>query len=293
MDTIGTIELTDDSDMYFVEDTSGETVYALAGDDLVVGNVGDDTLYGGDGEDFLFGTGGDDVLVGGAGMDVLIGGAGHDTLTGGEGADKFQFAFEMTEVTESFAAWLESQSLQTEDWTQAFFASNYTGYLEYLVGKYSLGLDTDGDGKISVGLNQNDPYGTPHIEGMTEEELSSMFSEAEGVMVYTGKKLTERFYSETFSTGDDAGGVTSFDGFDVITDFNAEEDCLEFTGLGTKDQFSFEQFKTFFAVTEIDQDGDGVAEDTAVSLQNGDWGVMLCGVTGLTEEQVYGFTNFM
>lgn len=291
METIGTIELTDDSDMYFVEDPSGETVDALGGDDVVIGNVGDDTLYGGDGDDFLFGTSGDDVLVGGAGMDVLIGSAGNDTLTGGEGADKFQFAFEMTEVTESFAAWLESQGLQTSDWTQAFFASNYTAYLEYLVGKYSLGFDTDGDGKISVQLDQNDPYGTPQIEGMTYEALSTMFSDAEGVMVYTGKKLTERFYSDEFSTGE--GGVGSFDGFDIITDFNAQEDCLEFVGMGTKDQFSFEQFKTFFRVTEVDQDGDGVADDTSVALQSGDWGVMLCGVTGLTEEQVYGFTNFM
>jgi hypothetical protein len=292
METIGTIELTDDSDMYFVEDDSGETVDALAGDDVLFGGDGDDVLSGGDGDDFLFGTGGDDILVGGAGMDVLIGGAGNDTLTGGEGADKFQFAFEMTEVTESFTAWLESQGLQTSDWTQAFFATNYTAYLDYLVEKYSLGVDTNGDGKISVGLNQNDPYGTPHIEGMTDEELSTMFSDAEGVKVYTGKKLTERFYSEEFSTGE--GGVSSFDGFDSITDFNLEEgDCLEFVGLGSKDDFSFEQFKTFFHVVEVDQDGDGAADDTAVSLQNGDWGVMLCGVTGLTEEQVYGFTNFM
>ena len=292
METTETIELTDDSDMYFVEDDSGETVDALAGDDVLFGGDGDDVLYGGDGDDFLFGTGGDDILVGGAGMDVLIGGAGNDTLTGGEGADKFQFAFEMTEVTESFTAWLETQGLQTEDWTQAFFASNYTAYLEYLVEKYSLGFDADGDGKISVGLNQNDPYGTPHIEGMTDEELSTMFSEAEGVMVYTGKKLTERFYSDEFSTGE--GGVSSNDGCDVITDFNWEEgDWLEFVGLGTKDQFSFDQFKTFFHVTQIDQDGDGVFDDTMVGLQNGDWSVMLCGVTGLSEEQVYGFTNFM
>jgi hypothetical protein len=291
MDTIGTIELTDDSDMYFVEDTSGEIVYALGGDDLVVGNIGDDALYGGDGDDFLFGTSGDDVLVGGAGMDVLVGGTGNDTLTGGEDADKFQFAFETTEVTESFTAWLESQGLQTSDWTQAFFASNYTAYLEYLVEKYSLGLDANGDGKISVGLNQNDPYGTPQIEGMTDEELSAMFSEAEGVMVYTGKKLTERFYSEEFSTGE--GGVSSNDGYDVITDFSLEEgDSLEFVGLGTKAEFSFEQFKTFFHVTKIDQDGDGAFDDTMVGLRSGEWEVMLCGVT-LSEEQVYEFTNFM
>lgn len=285
------IELTNYDDTYFVEDVSGETVYALAGDDMVFGNEGDDTLYGGDGNDLLVGMGGDDVLDGGAGEDVLIGGEGDDTLTGGTEADLFQFSFECTEggATESFTDWLASQGLPTSDWTQSFFVTHYNAYLEYLVAKYNLGFDSDGDGKVDVSFHQNEEGAVPYIEGLSDEELSAMFSESEGVMVYTGKKTQERYYSESFSVGDQIA-VTSSDGHNVITDFSFEEgDRLEFVGLG-KD-FTLEQFMTFFRVEADDRDGDGRL-DTVLGLESSDWSVTLAGVAGYTEADVYSWINF-
>lgn len=50
---------------------SGSIIYALGGDDLVVGGAGDDTIFGG---------AGDDVIVGSAGADAIDGGLGFDTL---------------------------------------------------------------------------------------------------------------------------------------------------------------------------------------------------------------------
>ena len=288
------IYLEDDSwsgDMYPVSDESGETVYALAGDDMVWGNVGDDTLYGGDGNDLLVGGDGDDTLDGGAGEDLLIGEAGDDTLTGGTEGDLFQFSFELTEggETTSFTDWLAAQGLQTSGWTQSFFVTQYNAYLEHLVAKYDLGFDSNGDGKIDVSFHQNEEGAVPYIEGLSDEELSSMFSASEGVMVYTGKKTQERYYSESFSIGDQIA-VTSSDGLDTITDFNFDEgDRLEFVGLGS--DFTLEQFMTFFRVENEDRDGDGKL-DTVLRLESDDWSVTVAGVVADSGADVYGWINF-
>lgn len=61
---------------------SGYDIFALGGDDYVLG-----TAFG----DRLFGGGGADRLSGGGGGDVLVGGRGHDVLTGGAGIDRFAF----------------------------------------------------------------------------------------------------------------------------------------------------------------------------------------------------------
>lgn len=278
------------SDFYIAE-SDGEIVDALAGDDILIGSEGDDTLYGGDGDDILFGLGGDDLLDGGADMDILVGAEGDDTLTGGTENDLFQFAFEFTEggETTSFTDWLAAQGLQTSGWTQSFFVTQYNAYLEHLVATYDLGFDSNGDGKIDVSFHQNEEGAVPYIEGLSDEELSAMFSESEGVMVYTGKKTQERYYSESFSIGDQIA-VTSSDGLDTITDFSFEEgDRLEFVGLGS--DFTLEQFMNFFRVENADRDGDGKL-DTVLGLESGDWSVTLAGVVADTEADVYSWINF-
>ncbi len=73
-----------------------DTIYGVAGDDLMLGGLGadvlqagegNDTLNGGDGADDLYGSVGNDSLVGGIGADELIGGDGNDTLLGGNDND--------------------------------------------------------------------------------------------------------------------------------------------------------------------------------------------------------------
>ena len=76
--------------------TTGATIYAGAGNDLVSGGSGNDRIYGEDGRtcswatpgnDGLDGGDGDDFLFGGLGNDYLFGGAGDDWLFGGPGSD--------------------------------------------------------------------------------------------------------------------------------------------------------------------------------------------------------------
>jgi len=69
-----------------------------AGDDLLKGGRQNDTLDGGAGDDILAGGQGKDTLVGGEGDDILSGGRGDDTLTGGAGADTFAQSFGETGV---------------------------------------------------------------------------------------------------------------------------------------------------------------------------------------------------
>ena len=77
--------------------TSGDFVFAGAGNDTIYARSGDDTVYGEDGIDRLFGEAGQDTLVGENGNDLLygggdddqlVGGAGNDTLYGEAGADR-------------------------------------------------------------------------------------------------------------------------------------------------------------------------------------------------------------
>ncbi len=63
------------------------TVFALGGNDTLIGGAGNDVFNGGDGDDVLKGRNGNDVLNGDAGNDTLNGGDGNDTLNGGAGAD--------------------------------------------------------------------------------------------------------------------------------------------------------------------------------------------------------------
>ncbi len=65
-------------------------IYALAGDDYIVGNTGtfyDFTVFGGTGNDYIATGRGNDVLAGEAGNDRLLAGTGDNVLSGGLGDD--------------------------------------------------------------------------------------------------------------------------------------------------------------------------------------------------------------
>ena len=68
---------------------NSDTLFGGAENDLLNGGTGNDLLLGDSGNDTLQGGKGGDVLNGGKGSDVLVGDAGKDTLTGGLGPDTF------------------------------------------------------------------------------------------------------------------------------------------------------------------------------------------------------------
>lgn len=78
---------TEGDDVYYSTADGVRVVSALAGDDVLVGNVQSDKLYGGEGEDTVFGGAGNDWLNGDEGNDVLGGQSGNDDIRGGTGED--------------------------------------------------------------------------------------------------------------------------------------------------------------------------------------------------------------
>jgi hemolysin type calcium-binding protein len=300
---------------------TNDTLSGTAEDDVIEGAGGSDTISGGDGNDTLFGDyfttttdvqtpdgdilsggAGNDNLIAGAGDDVLDGGAGMDVLIGGEGADTFKFSFttESAGQSESFTDWLKANGSGTavsngelaDGTTQAFFSTKYTEWLQHLVKDFGLGVDMNGDGQIKVGLNQNDPAGTPQIEGLSAEQLADMFSDPETVLIKTGKTTHERYYSDTFTSSTGGEAVpTGLDGHDFILDFEWGLDTLSFSGLGT--DFTLDQFEASFEVTQTDYDGDGQIDLTVLALANGSWSATIWGITDVhSEADFYGQITF-
>lgn len=261
--------------MEFVGTSADETLQGTELDDSIYGMAGNDTLEGLAGADLLDGGEGDDTLDGGDGDDTLDGGAGNDLLTGGLGADAFHTGFTVTTPeTSTFSGWLADQGLAPLDGaSQSYFAKNYTAWLTSLVAENELGADVDGDGVVSVDLNQNDPEGTPTIEGMTQEELAVLFGDRQSLDVQTGRTTHERWFSDTFTFGETA--ITTDAGMDSITDFTAADgDTLHLAGVTQAD------FDEFFTVAEMDVDADTVL-DTVVTLDTDpSWSLTLVGTSG-------------
>ena len=244
-------------------------------DDILQGTELDDTISGLAGNDTLDGLAGNDLLDGGEGDDMLNGGAGNDVLTGGPGADAFHAGFTaVTAETSTFSAWLADQELDplADGATQSYLARHYTAWLESLVAQYELGADVDGDGMVSVDLNQNDAEGTPMIEGMTADELAVLFGDRQSVEVQTGKTTHERWFSDSFTFGE---GFTSDAGMDTITDFDATEgDTVHLAGVTQAD------FDAYFTVAEMDVNADAEL-DTVVTLDTDpSWSLTLVGTSG-------------
>lgn len=266
--------------------TEGDDIHLAGnGDDQIHGLGGRDLINGGNGADTVDGGAGQDVLDGGRGDDELRGGEGDDRLSGGSGADVFQYTFTVQPApVESFTGWLIARGFgsavidgELADGTpQNFFAVHYSAWLDELIATHGLGADTDGDGLVSAGLNQNDPLGTPWIEGLSGEELAALFGNRDSVILKTGSTSQERFYSDTFSLGQTL--ISSLDGHDTITDFKPGTDRLEFSGLDSLG-ITAANFGDYFALAVLDADADGAADDSRLTLAgSNDWSLTLLNV---------------
>lgn len=310
--------------------SGNDTLLAGDGNDILLGDAstitngstsnGDDQLEGGDGNDQIVGDSGqvidsqshgDDILVGGRGDDQLWGDAreidGNSVVTGN---DWFVFNFDTqtttitidTTQTETFAGWLTatSPSLSLSSLTQSQFSTQYTAWLHHLVSDYAidgLGADVNGDGIISVGMQQNDPTGLPTIEGLTSAQVDAFFNDPESITVRTGAKPTQtqvRYYAGEFQVGtvqtSTVTTATSQDGHDTIYDFSRVDgnyDALRFEGL------TFAQAHALITATETDANNDGVMDTvihfTSETLSNLSWSVTLLSVVNFdfTTDVVY------
>ncbi|MGH6720121.1 MAG: calcium-binding protein, partial [Alphaproteobacteria bacterium] len=262
-------------------DGSANTLDGGAGNDVLSGGGGNDVLSGGLGDDTLAGGEGNDVLVGGAGADVLEGGGGNDTLTGGnspdETADSFVFNFNFTEGEGDTFDFNPVDTNGNNAIDQNEFSTQYTAWLNEVAA--SLGFDANGDGIISVGLNQNDPNGVPYIEGFEGD-----WGDRETLTVKTGKTTQTRYYSSSVSGGGE-DVLTGDDGHDTVTDFEWGTDTITLNVGGA----SLADIIGFFTVEQVDTDGNGIADSTVLALGDGSWSVTLLGITGQDIDDV--FTN--
>lgn len=238
--------------------------------DSLSGGDGNDTLDGGNHDDTLSGGDGDDALYGGGGADDLTGGMGDDYLDGGNNADKvdtFNFTFDVTEgssvvtftdylIANGYGQYVADGAV-TDGIPQNVFAQQYTAWLTGLVESEGLGIDVDGDGKISVGINQNDPTGLPQIEGMSAEEVDALFNGTDNLFVKTGKTTQERYYSNEF--GSSSLGVTG-EGHDTIAGLN-DVDQIVLNGLGG---LTDTQLDALFDLETGDFNNDGVQDSRLV-----------------------------
>lgn len=284
-----------------LDNTGDDSIYGKQGNDVIYGGDGDDKLYGEQGSDSLYGGDGNDELYGGNGDDLLVGGTGDDQLSGGNGDDTFEFDFSLSQSESaggtpmSFAAWLEDAGLTLGALTQSQFATEYGGWLNYLVEgtdefvglKARFELDGGEDGIVTCGLNQNDPNGNPYIEGLSEAQLADVFGDAASIQVKTGKTSQERWYSDldanfAWSEGEDVLG--SGDGFDTIIDFGNGANVLRLEiaapdgwtdGMTSAEAIDYVQ--QFFTVAQLDANDNGTT-DTVISLGD-EWSVTLDGYT--------------
>lgn len=171
--------------------------------------------------------------------------------------------------------------------TQSFFSQNYTEWLRDVVvaDLFAQGLahDVNGNGKIDIELNQNDPAGTPFIEGLSAEELAGMFSDRDGVVLKTGEHAHERFYSNEYTSssgGETTAAVTSGDGFDTIADFDAtnafglglDKIHFDFTAAANWDAgfadnaAKLAYLEDLFSITQVDAYGSGDVNSTRIQL---------------------------
>jgi Ca2+-binding RTX toxin-like protein len=253
--------------------------------DLIFGRMGDDILKGAQGADTLYGNRGNDMLYGQRGDDILVGGRGDDILDGGRGADTFVFRLTTSAVTggtASFSSWLQEQGkepLSDGVTTQGQFSSSYSAWLSATVARFSLGEDVDGDGTVSVELNQNSPTGSPLIEGLTAEESDALFSPMQSLTVKTGNTTHERWYSDTLTVPDTVD-LASRAGHDTVADFSvAEGDKLSLAGVTAAD------FAALVSVQEQDANGDLVMDTVIAAEGDASWSITLLGVTGFDAAQ--------
>ena len=87
MDLKGELNGTSAGNTLTGNDTYGDVIQGLGGNDTIEGRGGDDEIDGGTGADTIAGGAGNDAIHGGAGNDIIEGGADGDQLWGDDGDD--------------------------------------------------------------------------------------------------------------------------------------------------------------------------------------------------------------
>jgi uncharacterized protein with ATP-grasp and redox domains len=210
-------------------DAGDDTLNGGAGDDILNGGSGDDTLNGGAGDDILNGGSGDDILSGGAGDDTLYGGHGDDTLDAGSGEDKLYGDngddtlvhsgsgaqhFDGGSGTDTYKKSAVSAGLDLN--IEVNLATGYTGSVQ----------DRDHPSQDSVTNIENVDF------SLIDWDLILIGDDADNILTAGSgdDTLNGGSGNDTLKggAGEDAFLLVGDFGHDVITDYNSDEDILEF-----------------------------------------------------------------
>ena len=217
------------------EATATAAIIGTSGADILVGTSDDDVIKGLDNDDQLFGDAGNDQLFGGAGNDVIAAGSGDDTIIYTSGND----------VISGYRA--VNYGHDTLD------LSRYTAdQVSFRIVGHDVFIDTpDGTIELEYQLRYEVGHSRSNIESilfsdgtLDEAGIASRAIADQGTP--GDDVITGSFQSETIAggTGNDIlsgiNGSDTFvfavgDGVDHITDYNAANDTLEFTGISFAD----------------------------------------------------------
>ncbi|MEH2271007.1 MAG: calcium-binding protein, partial [Nostoc sp.] len=208
--------------------------------DIFRGGVGNDTLDGGAGTDALDGGAGNDILSGGAGTDTLNGGAGTDTLNGGAGNNSLVGGADNDILNPGYS----QASTNTVDGGEGddLLQVDYSSKNNNLGIDYGIRLgDADkiysrggaGDNKYELvnfsNIERFEITGTQYADVFEGRGGNDIFKGGAGSDILTGgggkDNLTGGTEADIFVYTDLKDSLLN--NFDVITDFNANEDKFQ------------------------------------------------------------------
>ncbi len=210
-----------------------DQLWGGAGNDRLEGGVANDRMWGGEGDDYLLGGGGNDFLFGERADDQLLGGAGDDQMRDGEGADLVNGGSGLDTL---FAGrgndtYIGGEGFDTIDFGAA--PSAVTVDLGKKVASGALGDDVIKTFERVLGSKFDDTIsGNGAVNTLEGRDGADILRGAGGNDTLIGGKGADVFAWAARS--DIINTKTGMKSVDVIKDFDASVDKLDFTTLMTK-----------------------------------------------------------
>ncbi|MEM9495964.1 MAG: HYR domain-containing protein [Pseudomonadota bacterium] len=198
--------------------TGDDTINGLRGNDLLNGNDGKDLLNGGGGRDTLNGGDGNDEINGDGGADIIDGGAGKDTIDGGSGSDNIDGGIGNDDIMGGSG----SDTINGGDGNDDIDGGS--GSDRITAGK---GRDTVDGGSGNDNIDGGD--GRDSLDGGTGNDTLIGGAGRDTLTGGTGNDLLEG------GSGPDTFIFDGVFGNDRITDFNINQDTLDFGGTDPAD----------------------------------------------------------
>lgn len=285
-----------------------DIVYGYDGDDDIYGDIGNDKLYGGGGADLISGGGGNDNIFGGGGNDQLNGGTGADYIEGGAGDDLIIGG----EQNDIILGATDNDIIEGGSGSDKIYGGLGDDHLfgnegndEITGGEGNdliLGDEGDdvlygnaGDDIIAGGSGDDTAYGgdgndilrgdegNDYLNGMSGNDYIFGGAGDDEIEGHEGGDKIIGGVGSDYLTGGSGADIFSYRqvldsntlSFDIISDFVAGEDKLDFTLLSAEGINS---------IADIDITDDGV--NTFIAGKNNNFYLQLSGVIAITDADI-------